>query len=177
MQVAATSPRWVAKEDVPAAFLESEKVEYRKQAKELDLFGYDLVGLGSPIWMGAETPNLLGLKVSDTPFDAVRPYLGLGLDVLIGSEPLVREGMALGAVGAVSGLATAFPEIVSALVHDGSDDAHARVTHLRRTMDGVPFQAALKEILVVNGVIASVDVRAPLRGLTEAERERIRAAT
>jgi elongation factor Ts len=36
MQVAATSPRWVAKEDVPAAFLESEKVEYRKQAKELD---------------------------------------------------------------------------------------------------------------------------------------------
>jgi flavodoxin/ferredoxin len=29
-----------------------------KQAKELDLAGYDLVGLGSPIWMGAETPNL-----------------------------------------------------------------------------------------------------------------------
>ena len=29
-----------------------------RQAKDLDLSGYGLVGLGSPIWMGAETPNL-----------------------------------------------------------------------------------------------------------------------
>ena len=27
-------------------------------------------------------PNVVGLKVSDTPFEAVEPYLGLGLDVL-----------------------------------------------------------------------------------------------
>ncbi|MEK7476233.1 MAG: translation elongation factor Ts [Candidatus Coatesbacteria bacterium] len=35
MQVAATSPRWVAKEDVPGAFLEAQKEEFRKQAAEL----------------------------------------------------------------------------------------------------------------------------------------------
>jgi dihydrodipicolinate synthase/N-acetylneuraminate lyase len=124
----------------------------------------------------ADAPNLAGLKVSDTPFDAVRPYLGLGLDVLIGSEPLVREGMALGAVGAVSGLATAFPGMIAAFVRDPSEDAHAGVADLRSTMDGLPFQAALKEILVKRGVIGRADVRAPLRGLTANERERVRAA-
>ena len=35
MQVAATSPKWVSKEDVPAAYLEAQKAEYTKQASEL----------------------------------------------------------------------------------------------------------------------------------------------
>jgi elongation factor Ts len=35
MQVAATSPRWVTREDVPAAFLEAQKADFRKQAGEL----------------------------------------------------------------------------------------------------------------------------------------------
>ena len=35
MQVAATSPRWVAKDDVPAAFLEAQKADFAKQAGEL----------------------------------------------------------------------------------------------------------------------------------------------
>src|SRR5262245_58512318 len=52
-----------------------------------------------------ELDNVVGMKVSDTPFDAVEPYLELDLDVFVGSEPLVRAGMERGAVGAVSGLA------------------------------------------------------------------------
>ena len=67
------------------------------------------------------SPNLRGLKVSDTPFPAVEPYLAVeGMDVFIGNEPLVLEGMERGAVGAVSGLASAFPTITAALVHDRS---------------------------------------------------------
>ena len=123
----------------------------------------------------AEAPNLAGMKVSDTPLDAVRPYLGLGLDVFIGSEPLVRDGMALGASGAVSGLATAFPEIVAALVHDGSGRAHTVVTDLRDALEGIPFQAALKEILVARGIVPTADLRPPLRGLTAPERDRVLA--
>ena len=39
------------------------------------------------------SPNLRGLKVSDTPFSAVEPYLAIeGMDVFIGNEPLVLEG-------------------------------------------------------------------------------------
>ena len=34
-------------------------------------------------------PSLSGMKVSDRSFEEVEPYLGLGLDVFVGSEPLI----------------------------------------------------------------------------------------
>jgi dihydrodipicolinate synthase/N-acetylneuraminate lyase len=122
------------------------------------------------------SPNLRGLKVSDTPFSAVVPYLGVhGMDVFVGSEPLVLEGMQAGAVGAVSGLASAFPEITAALVHDRSERANEQVGMLRAGLQGIPFHAALKELLVVRDVLTSADVRAPLRGLTDDERSTVLA--
>jgi dihydrodipicolinate synthase/N-acetylneuraminate lyase len=117
-------------------------------------------------------PNLAGLKVSDTPFDAVKPYLIEGLDVFVGSEPLVLEGLEHGAAGAVSGLATAFPEVVADLVHDRSPQAHDAVTRLRKELEDVPFHAAMKAILGARGVPVNEDVRAPLRGLSADERDR-----
>ena len=63
------------------------------------------------------SPNLAGLKVSDTPWSAVEPYALEGLDLFVGSEPMVLEALEHGADGAVSGLAAAFPEIVATLVH------------------------------------------------------------
>jgi dihydrodipicolinate synthase/N-acetylneuraminate lyase len=123
----------------------------------------------------AEVPNLAGMKVSDTPFERVEPYLLEGLDVFVGSEPLVLEGLERGAVGAVSGLAAAWPEVVAALVHDWDPMAHARLTELRDRLTGIPFHAALKEVLGARGVPVRPDVRSPLRGLTAAERERVLA--
>jgi len=121
----------------------------------------------------ASSPNLAGLKVSDMPFDAVRPYLLDGLDVFIGQEPLVLEGLAAGAIGSVSGLATAWPEVVAALVHDRDPEAHARVTALRDALAGLPFHAALKHVLSDRGVLTSTDVRPPLRALTAEEPARV----
>lgn len=116
-------------------------------------------------------PNLRGMKVSDTPFSSIEPYLALqDLDVFIGNEPLVLQGIERGAVGAVSGLATAFPQVVSSLVHERSQQAHERVEQLRQGLQGIPFHAALKEVLVSKDVLTSADVRAPLRGLTDDER-------
>jgi dihydrodipicolinate synthase/N-acetylneuraminate lyase len=120
-------------------------------------------------------PNLAGLKVSDTPFEAVEPYLIPGLDVFVGSEPLVLEGMRRGAVGSVSGLATAWPDVVADLVHRSEGSAHARVSELREALRQMPFHAALKTVLVERGVLRHGDVRAPLRGLTEDERNLVRA--
>jgi dihydrodipicolinate synthase/N-acetylneuraminate lyase len=120
-------------------------------------------------------PNIAGLKVSDTPFDAARPYLIEGLDVFMGQEPLALEGMQHGAVGCVSGLATAFPGLVRTLVHDKDPRAHARVVELRDGLAGIPFLAAMKQVLVDRGVLTSGDVRPPLRGLTDDERARVRA--
>jgi dihydrodipicolinate synthase/N-acetylneuraminate lyase len=120
-------------------------------------------------------PNLAGLKVSDTPFSAVEPYLLPGLDVFVGQEPLALQGLDAGAVGCVSGLATAWPAVVSRLVHDRDPDAHARVAELRSGLAGIPFQAALKQVLVDRGVVFHGDVRPPMRRLTDDERDRVRS--
>jgi dihydrodipicolinate synthase/N-acetylneuraminate lyase len=122
-----------------------------------------------------EAPNLAGLKVSDLPFEAVKPYLLDGLDVFIGQEPLALEGFAAGAVGCVSGLASAWPDVVSSLVHDRDPDAHARVIALRDALEGIPFLAALKHVLADRGVLTSTDVRPPLRDLTPDEIARVNA--
>ena len=116
-------------------------------------------------------PNLAGMKVSDTPWSAIEPYRLDGLDLFVGNEPLVLEALASGADGAVSGLATAFPEIVASLVHDRDSAAGERVASLRSDLGAVPFHAALKVILVARGVPIRPDVRPPLRTLTPAERE------
>jgi 4-hydroxy-tetrahydrodipicolinate synthase len=124
----------------------------------------------------ATAPNLAGLKVSYTPWEAVAPYLLEGLDVFVGSEPLVLEGLAHGAVGAVSGLATAFPEIVAALVHDRSEEAGEQVATLRRLLGPLPFHASLKTVLAARGVPIGAAVRTPLRALTPVERQLALAA-
>jgi dihydrodipicolinate synthase/N-acetylneuraminate lyase len=123
----------------------------------------------------AAAPNLAGLKVSDTPFAAVEPYLLPGLDVFIGSEPLVREGMGAGAIGAVSGLATAWPDVVRDLVHGSEDGPHERVRALREALGPIPFHAALKQVLLDGGVLLHGAVRPPLRRLTDDERARVAA--
>ena len=53
--------------------------------------------------------NFRGLKVSDTPWERFAPYLIEGLDVFVGPEALLPQGLAAGAVGAVSALASTFP--------------------------------------------------------------------
>ena len=63
-------------------------------------------------------PNLAGLKVSDAPFDKFAPYLVEGLDVFVGPEALIFDGIRAGAVGAVSGLAAAYPDKVAAVVRE-----------------------------------------------------------
>ncbi len=105
------------------------------------------------------------MKVSDTPFGLVKPYLETGLDVFIGAEELIPEGLAHGAVGAVSGVASAFPEAVAGLVRNPTAEHHALVTALRRALSQRPFQASVKSALRMRGVPVRSDVRAPLRPL------------
>lgn len=114
-------------------------------------------------------PNLAGLKVSESPFAKVEPFLGLGLPVFIGSEPLIPPAMARGALGAVSGLAAAFPEVLRAALDQPDADAEARLTALRSAMEAQPFIAAVKHVLRRRGVPVNPDLRRPMRPLTEAE--------
>jgi dihydrodipicolinate synthase/N-acetylneuraminate lyase len=113
--------------------------------------------------------NLRGLKVSNQPFEAVEPYLIEGLDVFVGAEGLVRQGLGAGAAGAVSGLGAAFPGLIARLVHDGAGDPGS----VRAAVERFPFHSALKRIVRRKGVPMREDVRAPLRPLTDAEREEL----
>ena len=116
-----------------------------------------------------QAPNLAGMKVSDSPWEKVEPYLLDGLDVFIGAEALLVQGLAAGAAGAVSGLASCFPDAVVPLVRDRTARRRrgrprcaprcsvCRSTPQRRRCSGC---AACR---------STPEVRAPLRGLTAAE--------
>jgi dihydrodipicolinate synthase/N-acetylneuraminate lyase len=117
-------------------------------------------------------PNFRGLKVSDAPWERFAPYLVEGLDVFVGPEALIGQGVDAGAVGAVSALASAFPELVVAAVRD---PAHAALGPVRDAVQRYPFQSALKTVVARRGVPMRPDVRRPLRGLTEAERMELEA--
>jgi dihydrodipicolinate synthase/N-acetylneuraminate lyase len=121
-------------------------------------------------------PNLAGLKVSDAPWERLEPYLLEGLDVFVGAESLILRGMTAGAAGAVSGLASAFPDAVVPLVNAPTEEVSERAGALRASLQRLPFQAALKTALGLRGVPVTPEVCAPLRGLStdeQAEVERI----
>jgi dihydrodipicolinate synthase/N-acetylneuraminate lyase len=115
-------------------------------------------------------PNFRGLKVSDTPWERFAPYLIEGLDVFVGPETLLAQGLAGGAIGAVSALASAFPELVVAAVREplGAD-----LGPVRAALERFPFHAAAKIVVARRGVPLTADVRRPLRGLTVEEQEEL----
>ena len=120
-----------------------------------------------------QADNVAGIKASEGTMDALRPYLSLGLPVYVGSEPLLTEGLAEGAAGAVSGLASAFPREVGAAVRDPSAATTARMRELRDAIPATGFIAALKVVLGRAGLPVRPDVRAPLRPLSAAEAGRV----
>jgi dihydrodipicolinate synthase/N-acetylneuraminate lyase len=117
--------------------------------------------------------NVAGMKVSDAPFAKVQPYMLEGLDVFVGAEALIGQGLAAGAAGAVSGLASAFPDVVAEAVRSGDSTAAGE---LRAVVDRFPRHAALKAVVGARGVPMQPDVRGPLRGLRPAERDELLAA-
>jgi dihydrodipicolinate synthase/N-acetylneuraminate lyase len=120
--------------------------------------------------IGAEVNNLAGLKVSESPFDKVLPYLELGMPVLIGNEPLIADGLAHGAIGTVSGMASAFPDVVRVRLDAGDAPAMEPLTRLRAAMEASgQFIAAAKHVLGRRGVPIGPGMRAPMRPLTDDE--------
>jgi dihydrodipicolinate synthase/N-acetylneuraminate lyase len=110
--------------------------------------------------------NLAGMKVSDRAWEQLKGYLVEGLDVFVGFEGLIAPALGAGAVGAVSALASAFPEIVAAAVRGEDVDPGS----LRTEIDRFPRHAAFKHVLGRRGVPIAEDVRLPLRGLDDGER-------
>jgi dihydrodipicolinate synthase/N-acetylneuraminate lyase len=75
----------------------------------------------------------------------------------------------------VSALASAFPEQVGEVVRHPTAEGAARLAELRSFVERFPRQAALKRVLALRGVPVREDVRAPLRTLTQEERDELDA--
>ena len=115
--------------------------------------------------------NLVGMKVSDSPFEKVAPYMLDGLDVLVGAEALIGEGLAAGAAGAVSGLASAFPEVVVDAVRSGDSTDGGRAARDRSS--GSRAMPRSRRSCGRAACRCSADVRPPLRALDDAERSEL----
>src|SRR5215210_2703950 len=85
--------------------------------------------------IGREVDNLAGVKVSESPFERVEPYLELDLPVLIGNEPLIAAGLVRGALGTVSGMAAAFPDVVRSALDAADAQSMERLRSLRIAME------------------------------------------
>jgi dihydrodipicolinate synthase/N-acetylneuraminate lyase len=121
--------------------------------------------------------NLAGLKVSESPFERIEPYLDLGLPVLIGNEPLIAAGLARGAVGTVSGMSAALPDVVREALDAGDEAAMERLRAVRGAMEASgQFIAAAKHVLGMRDVAVGPGMRAPLRRLTPAEASALETA-
>jgi dihydrodipicolinate synthase/N-acetylneuraminate lyase len=131
------------------------------------------VPLGVIARLRERAPNLSGLKVSDTPWERFEPYLIEGLDIFVGPEALIVQGLEAGAAGAVSGLGSAYPEVVASLVHEPTAEKLAEAKRLRDGLERFPFQAAAKTVVALRGVPLREDVRRPLRTLTAEERAEV----
>ena len=118
----------------------------------------------------AETDAYVGIKDSSRDASRLSQYRDLGLQTYTGAESLVLHATALGA-GSITGLASAFPELVVAATRDALTPARAprqrQVIQTRDRLKG-PYIQCLREAARVRGIDLG-SPRAPFRPLTAAE--------
>ena len=100
--------------------------------------------------LGERVPNLAGLKVSEAPWERFEPYLIDGLDIFVGPEALIDRGLAGGAIGAISALASALPELVVAAVRERTPEATERAAAPHADARAVPDAGGLEDRLRVS---------------------------
>jgi 1-pyrroline-4-hydroxy-2-carboxylate deaminase len=125
-----------------------------------------------------EHPNLLAIKESSTDVrrvTAIRALLGDRLDILVGVDDAIVEGIAVGAVGWIAGLANALPaESVALFRYASSGDMHKALAIYRwflplLRMDTVPKFVQLIKLVQQEVGHGSARVRAPRLELEGAE--------
>ncbi|MBS1890607.1 MAG: dihydrodipicolinate synthase family protein [Actinobacteria bacterium] len=113
--------------------------------------------------VGEQLDNLAGMKVSEPDFDDVLPFLGLGLEILVGPDGLIPQALAAGAAGSASAVANVFPERIREVLDAPTAAGGEALEALRREIAGRDeLSAALKLALARKGVPIRPDVRAPL---------------
>ena len=130
--------------------------------------------------LAKEFPNLQAVKESSGDvrrFAGIRALLGDRLQLLVGMDDAIVEGVAMGAVGWIAGLVNAYPKEsvkLFELAHDGGPKAAQSLYHwflpLLR-LDTVPTFVQLIKLVQDKTGMGSERVRAPRLPVAGAERE------
>jgi 4-hydroxy-tetrahydrodipicolinate synthase len=130
--------------------------------------------------LAAQFPNLQAVKESSGDvrrFAAIRALLGDRLDLLVGMDDAIVEGVSMGAVGWIAGLVNAYPKEsvkLFELARDGgpraAESLYAWFLPLLR-LDTVPTFVQLIKLVQAKTGMGSETVRAPRLTVTGAERE------
>jgi len=125
-----------------------------------------------------ETPNIKGVKDSSRDFINVLEYLRVlpeDFTVICGTDSYIYPAMVMGARGAITGYANGFPDVYADFLNtikSGNQEAAKQkqfeINVLRSKLQKPPL-APHYEALRLRGVDAGLP-RAPLRGMTDAER-------
>jgi len=125
-----------------------------------------------------ETPNIKGVKDSSRDFINVLNYLRVlpeDFTVICGTDSYIYPAMVMGARGAITGYANGFPDVYADFLNtikSGNQEAAKQkqfeINVLRSKLQKPPL-APHYEALRLRGVDAGLP-RAPLRGMTNAER-------
>lgn len=176
---------------VPPFFVKPDRVSIIKHFKsiaesiKIPLYVYNIPGNAlnavTPEMMVelADVPNITGVKDSSKDFINLLNYLRLlpdDFNVISGSDSYIYPAILMGAKGAITGYANGFPDVYSdfmKIIKEGdvkvARDAQWRINELRGNLQKPPL-ASHYEALRLRGIDAGVP-RAPLRGMSEAERE------
>jgi 4-hydroxy-tetrahydrodipicolinate synthase len=125
--------------------------------------------------------RLLGIKDTSGRLERTEEYARRypQLTVLCGSDHLAAPAYRAGAAGSISGVANAFPDLMSAVwqAHNEGGDVDAaqeRVKQGQGLLRGLPPHSAMKHLLHLMAGLPMTYVRPPLRDLTAEEAEELR---
>ena len=130
--------------------------------------------------LARELPNLLAVKESSTDVrrvTAIRAAVGDRLQVLVGVDDLIVEGIAAGAVGWIAGLADALPAESVRLFELATAGKHAEARSLYNwflpllRLDTVPKFVQLIKLVQAETGLGSEAVRPPRLPLAAGERD------
>lgn len=133
-----------------------------------DRVGYS-AGVGVVTRLVNEVPNIVGVKDTGDTIGKITDYLtqpGKPIQVYVGNNTTIFPALVLGARGAVSAMANAVPELVTAIYErwkEGSDQARDLqfiLAQLTAALSGVPFVGAVKHLMARRGLAAGL-CRAP----------------
>jgi len=133
--------------------------------------------------IAADQGNVVAIKEAGTTLARVQELLQTGaLDVLLGEDSWIADGIPLGAVGVIGVASNVVPALVKALVQDllrgnlSKAPAHVeRLNPLVAALFAEPNPAPLKHALATMGLCRN-ELRLPLVPIESASAERLRAA-